>query len=157
MPEPGDLIAAANKQICEDTRYEKIVEIFPTVIDLEFRSASYIGAGHSGVLLKKNGDVVTLGGMGLPAGMTDDLMMDETGHFQMEQADLLAIYTDGLYECRNGSNKMLGQSTILSLLQNSLKANLHDLIDSLIEVSCNFCEPQAPSDDITIVLVRCTV
>ena len=156
VPEPSDLIAAANRQICEDTRYEQFVEIFLAVIDLESRRVSYVGAGHGAVLIRKNGDAVELGGTGLPAGMTDNLMMDEPGKFQMEPGDLLAIYTDGLYECRNQHSRMLGQSMVISLLQKNRKAGLSSLIDSLIEVACNFCEPNFPADDITVMLVRCT-
>ena len=155
VPEPHDLIAAANEQICEDTRCEQFVEIFLAVLDLESRRATYIGAGHGGVLLKKDGDVLTLGGTGLPAGMTADLMMDGPGRFQMEPGDLLAIYTDGLYECRSQDNVMMGQNVVITLLRQNLKANLKDLIDSLIEVSVSFSAPKSPNDDITIVLVRC--
>lgn len=155
LPEPGQLIEAANEQICEDTRSEQFVEVFLAVLDLESRRASYVGAGHGGVLLKKNGEVLTLGGTGLPAGMTDNLMMDDPGRFQMEPGDLLAIYTDGLYECRNQENAMLGQDAVITLLRQNRKANLHDLIDSLIEVSVNFSAPAEPSDDITIAVVKC--
>ncbi|MGZ0172673.1 MAG: PP2C family protein-serine/threonine phosphatase [Planctomycetales bacterium] len=156
LPEPHELMAAANEQICEATRKERFVEIFLAVIDLETRSASYVGAGHGGVLLKSTGEVIKLGGTGLPAGMTPDLMMEGPGHFQMESGDLLAIFTDGMYECRTPDNEMLGQDAVITLLRQNRKADLNDLVDSLIEVSCNFSEPNKPSDDITIALVRCT-
>jgi phosphoserine phosphatase RsbU/P len=156
LPEPGDLMPAANEQICEATQLERFVEIFLAVIDLDTRSASYVGAGHGGILLKSTGEVIKLNGTGLPAGMTRDLMMDAPGQFQMEPGDMLAIFTDGMYECRNRNNEMLGQDAVVSLLRQNLKADLNVLIDSLIEVSCNFSEPNEPSDDITIALVRCT-
>ncbi len=156
LPEPGDLMPAANEQICEATQLERFVEIFLAVIDLETRSASYVGAGHGGIVLKSTGEVIKLNGTGLPAGMTRDLMMDAPGQFQMEPGDMLAIFTDGMYECRNRNNEMLGQDAVVSLLRQNLKADLNVLIDSLIEVSCNFSEPNEPSDDITIALVRCT-
>jgi phosphoserine phosphatase RsbU/P len=156
LPEPNDLMSAANEQICEATRQEQFVEIFLAVIDLETGNASYVGAGHGGVLIKSTGEVIKLSGTGLPAGMTHDLMMDGPGQFKMEPGDLLAVYTDGMYECRSQKNEMLGQDTVIALLRQNVKANLHDLVDSLIEVSCNFSEPEEPSDDITIALVRCT-
>lgn len=156
LPEPHELMEAANEQICEATQHERFVEIFLAVIDLESRSASYVGAGHGGVLLKRTGEVITLNGTGLPTGMTSDLMMEGPGHFQMEPGDLLAIFTDGMYECRNPDNKMLGQDAVITMLRRNIKADLNSLIDSLIEVSCNFSEPNKPSDDITIALVRCT-
>lgn len=155
VPEPRELIALANRHICDDTRYEQFVEVFLAVVDLESRQVGYVGAGHGAVLIRNSGEAIELGGTGLPAGMTKDLMMDETGSFQMEPGDLLAIYTDGLYECRNPDNEMLGQDTVISLLKNNRTAALDELINSLIEVSCNFCEPATPRDDITIALVRC--
>ena len=59
-------------------------------------------------------------------------------------------------ECRTPDNEMLGQDAVITLLRQNRKADLNDLVDSLIEVSCNFSEPNKPSDDITIALVRCT-
>lgn len=154
LPEPGDLIAAANRHICDDTRFEQFVEVFLAVVDPEIGQVGYVGAGHGAVLIRQNGEAVELGGTGLPAGMTADLMMDPPGSFQMEPGDLLAVYTDGLYECRSQSNQMLGQETVISLLKNNRTAPLDELINSLIEVSCNFCEPDTPCDDITIAMVR---
>lgn len=156
LPEPHELMSAANEQICEATQHESFVEIFLAVIDLETLSASYVGAGHGGVLLKSTGEVIKLSGTGLPAGMTPELMMEGPGHFQMEPGDLLAIFTDGMYECRNPANEMLGQDAVIAIISQNQKADLNDLIDSLIEVSCNFSEPDKPNDDITIALVRCT-
>lgn len=156
VPAPSDLLAAANVQICEDTRFERFVELFVAVIDLDSRHVSYVGAGHGGVLVKANGDVVNLPGTALPAGMTQDLAMDPPGEFQLDPGDLLAVYTDGLYEVQNPKRELLGQKAIQSLLRENRRAPLHDLIELLIAASCRFCGPKEPNDDITIALVRCT-
>jgi serine phosphatase RsbU (regulator of sigma subunit) len=84
--------------------------------------------------------------------MTHDLAMDPAGKFQMERGDLLAVYTDGLYESRGSDNVVLGQPAILSLLREHRDADLDELIDA----SCRFCAPHEPSDDTTVALVRCT-
>ena len=156
VPDPADLLVAANVQICEDTRFERFVAVFLAVIDLETRQARYVGAGHGGVLMKKNGEVIKLPGTALPAGMTEDLAMEPTGGFQMEAGDLLAVYTDGLYECQKPDKEILGQPAILSLLRENREAPLNDLLDQLITNSRDFCAPDKPGDDITIALVRCT-
>lgn len=138
----------------DDTRFEQFVEVFLAVVDLESGQIGYVGAGHGAVLIRQNGEAVELGATGLPTGMTADLMMDKPGSFQMEPGDLLAVYTDGLYECRNQNNQILGQDTVISLLKNNRTVPLNELINRLIEVSCNFCEPDTPPDDITIAMVR---
>ena len=94
--------------------------------------------------------------LGLPAGITDDLMMDEPGSIQMEPGDLLAIYTDGLYETRGDDNVILGQKAIISLIVDNRDAPLNELIEILMNAASSFCGPKAPDDDITIALVRCT-
>ena len=152
MPDPADLLVAANVQICEDTRFERFVAVFLAVIDLETRQASYVGAGHGGVLMKKNGEVIKLPGTALPAGMTEDLAMEPVGEFQMEAGDLLTVYTDGLYECQRPDKEILGQPAILSLLRENREEPLNDLIAT----SRDFSAPSKPGDDITIAPVRCT-
>ncbi|MDA0589294.1 MAG: fused response regulator/phosphatase [Planctomycetota bacterium] len=155
LPDPYALLEAANKQICEDTRSERFVELFVSVLDPETRQVTYVGAGHGGVLIRKDGEAINLPGTGLPAGVSIDLMMDEPGSFQMEPGDLLAIYTDGLYETRGDDNVILGQKAINSLIVKNRNAPLNELIETLMNAAFGFCGPEAPDDDITIALVRC--
>ncbi len=72
----------------------------------------------------------------------------------LAEGDLLALISDGLFDCRNASGEEFGQARVEALLAASLHLSMAELADRVLEGFDAFRAGAPQEDDVTLVLIR---
>jgi len=131
------------------------VTVFYAILDVTTGSVTYCNAGHnSPYVMRSNGQVEQLPKspnsiVGAVEGLT---YKDQT--FQLEQGDVLLMYTDGITEAMNTQFEEYGDDRLVETLKELPKENCQQLIDSVKESVAVFADGAEQSDDITVMALR---
>lgn len=90
---------------------------------------------------------------GLPLGIIEGTDYTQTA-VQVEQDDLLLLYTDGISEARNAKGDMLERDGLLALVRGIEVENAAQLANRLIARLNEFREGTAPDDDYTFCILQ---
>lgn len=91
---------------------------------------------------------------GLAIGIFDSFEFGQST-FQLEQGEILFLFTDGLTEAMNGSHEEFGEERVKDFL-NEVSANhsLSDLVKDLTTAVMEFRGAGVPNDDLTMLFVK---
>lgn len=150
--EPGDVFTIVNQRLCEGNEMGLFVTAWMGMLNLETGKLKYVNAGHNPPLLKsESGDyeylvsraAFVLGGM--------EGMRYRQYDIFLKPGDRLYLYTDGVTEATDSSNRLYGEER----LKNYLNAHKELTVDKLIEgVSADideFVGEAEQFDDITML------
>ncbi len=91
----------------------------------------------------------------MPLGILD--MVDyEQSDVEMGVGDLMVFYTDALIEGHDADGKMLGESGLLSVIQQMGPTDPAGFIDALLARVAAMCPANLTTDDVTVLLLRPT-
>lgn len=138
------------------TRDEGFVTAFYAVLDPVNRQLTYSRAGHNPPRLVRRNKVLSLEMTGaLPLGVLEGLPYGEET-LSIERGDLLLFYTDGITEAASpASGKMFGTDRLDELLLGCDSLGPGDCIGRIQAELAEFCANAPPSDDQTLVAMRC--
>lgn len=130
------------------------VTSFMAVLDVDSGRLDYVSAGHDAPILLRNGtisriDAAELGGPPLCA--LGDYPF-ESACTQLQQGDLLCLFTDGITEASHGSD-MFGSQRLAERLLAEDKDDLEQLAFRLRDEVRAFESGQPPADDLTLMLL----
>lgn len=151
-----DALRHINDQLNHDLASNRFVTAFVGSVDGAAHHVRYHSAGQAPVLHFRAATTqcTWLGSTATPLGLLTPLNLKDAISFDMAPGDILAVMTDGVFECEDPQGEDFGEEGVARLL-----AEHHDEpIDRLIErvnatVSAHRREAP-PADDVTIVLVR---
>lgn len=117
-------------------------------------ACQWVNCGHNdGIVLRKSGDVEQMPCTGIALGLFPRISYAEQ-HVELQQGDLLAIYTDGVTE----ANDMAEQEFSLERLIEVLKANrdrpAYEIVDAVFEAIDSFVGAAPQFDDITLMVMK---
>ena len=150
----GELLSAANADLCEDTNASKFITVFLAAIDAPKQQLQWSSAGHAALLLDPHGEFVCLPALSLPLGIAHDEKIPSSNCVRFEPGAILVLLTDGLTEARNSACELFGQGRLKEIVRSHRMESAHQIVDRLIEAVHQFCLPATPSDDVTLVIVR---
>ena len=126
-----------------------LVELAPTTGALKF-----VGAGHvDNVIVRHNGDVVSLTSTGTPLGLLPDSPPYTQLDFALEPGDRLVLYSDGVTEAQNEEGEEFGEPRLVEVLRASSESSPDTLIDKVIAAIDAFAGAAPQFDDITMLVV----
>ena len=149
------------KQICEKTneflrksnRIDMFVTLLILVLDTKKKKLKYVSAGHnSGLLFRKNGEIIPLKTKGLPLGVIEKSSYEQK-EIEIDKNDLLCLYTDGITEAINANEEEFGEKRLEKQLLKHRTMNLHDLAEHIIEKTDKFSENKI-TDDRCLLMIR---
>ncbi|HPF33703.1 MAG TPA: SpoIIE family protein phosphatase, partial [Candidatus Sabulitectum sp.] len=143
-----------NRIVYENTPPEMFITFFMLCMDPEKKCVRYVNAGHNPpFLIKQDGTVKTLSTGGLLFGVTENAIYEE-GELQLENGDIVLMYTDGVSEAMDSSEEEFGEKRIATLAAKNRALSLPDLL-ALIERSVkNFHGEDHYADDFTLLAAR---
>jgi phosphoserine phosphatase RsbU/P len=169
---PAALLTFLNNQLVRATmRHDSFVTAFYAVLDPTARTLTYSRAGHNPPRLvryavARSPDRAMSATEGLPAvqsldevgtlplGILDGQTYDEAT-VTLQPGDLLLLYTDGITEAASPtSGELFGTDRLDQLLQDC-RATADDCIDRIRMSVASFCENAPPTDDQTLIAIRC--
>jgi len=158
---PDQLLNYLNRQLARSyTRGGNFVTAFYAVLDPSSRTLTYARAGHNPPRLVRGDRVMSLDETGaLPLGIFEDQTYHEST-VPLESGDLLLLYTDGITEAKaplkgNSTHELFGVERLDSLLVDCAANEAQCCIDRVRKEVAAFCENQPPTDDQTLIAIRC--
>jgi sigma-B regulation protein RsbU (phosphoserine phosphatase) len=158
---PASLLSYLNDRLALSyARGGTFVTGFYAVLDPSTRVLTYARAGHNPPRLVRGDRVLSLDATGaLPLGIMDGQVYGEAA-VVMERGDLLLLYTDGITEAMaplkgSGPRELFGTGRLDALLLGCGAASAEGCIARVREEVAAFCENRPPTDDQTLIVIRC--
>ncbi len=126
---------------------EAIVTAFVAVISPDRRTLRFATAGHPMPILRRDGQLIELAASGLPLGLRQLSAPEPSGRLELQDGDVLLLFTDGLIEARR--DLAMGESTLRDVLRSELFA----ASATPAQLVARSCLPPAVHDDVAILAV----
>ncbi len=152
--EPGLVLNAVNKLLCDKTPSHRFVTAFLFQLDGD-GTGEYISAGHNPAYLYRaaTGQVEELPSDGLPLGMFPFALYDPTP-LRLDSGDVLVVYSDGLSEAENGAQQEFSEERLRDLIRLSAPGGAALLKERVLSALDQFTGGAAQTDDITFLLIE---
>ena len=150
-----ELAGRASDLLFASTAPEKYVTA--ALADLEPRTGAirFVGAGHVDTLiLRANGDAVTLGSTGTPLGLLPPLMPYGEVNLVLAPGDTLVLFSDGVTEAQNADEEEYGEARLVECLRGVADQPAAEMIERLMMSIDGFAGGAPQFDDITLLVAR---
>jgi len=152
---PAAALERTNTILVEERRSSLFITALAGRLDLPTGRLCLANAGHEPPLIvRADGSTPTwLEGAGPLVGGFQRLDVPEVS-VHLEPGDLALLYTDGITDARSPAGERFDEWRLLEALEASRGRSAQEVITALADTVCQFQEPSAPADDITIVAIR---
>ena len=153
---PGDVLGRLNGLLVADMLEDHFMTMFVGVLDLTTRRFRYAVAGHERpLLLRANADeFAPLDGEGMPLGIVPGLRYAEGDVVTLKHGNLLACFTDGLWEATNPSGEIFGHDRLRAALLRTRAGSASDIVSAVRQEASDFAEGVRQSDDLTLMALK---
>ncbi|MCM2356822.1 MAG: SpoIIE family protein phosphatase [Geobacteraceae bacterium] len=152
----GAILAMLNELLYEDlTSAELFITMFFIKYDARSRLLTYSSAGHNHPLLYRPGALscIELDAEGLIIGVKRGVAFEERS-LQLQQGDILLMYTDGITEAQNSAGELFGERRLCQILASAQYESPELLIDRILDEVAAFTETLPLQDDVSIVIMK---
>lgn len=152
--DPQKICEKTNEFLRKSTRIDMFVTLLLMVVDMNKKTMKYVSAGHnSGFLLRDSGELVSLKTKGMPLGVIEKSTYEQK-EVNLEDRDLLFLYTDGITETANPEEEEFGEKRLEKLLVKSKKADIKDIMGIILDKLDDFSQGTSIADDRCMLMVR---
>ena len=149
----GEVLAKTSHLLFETTTPERYATVFYAVYDPATRILTYANAGHCSPMLVRKGNCIRLNSLTLPAGMLSDLPALQKS-VELEPADWLLIFSDGIPEAMSESGEDFGDNGLLDALSRHQSKTAAEVCQGIVDEVRNHLREQRQPDDITLIAVK---
>jgi len=151
---PARMVGLLNDFLLGFSRVETFATMFVGMVDLDAGRLVYCSAGHPPALLvrARTQELVTLGVQSGVVGAFEDMPYRD-GVVDVEQGDVLLLYTDGVTEARNRAGDFFGEEGLREALAREARKGFEGLCDRLLGAVDAFTDYNL-EDDVALVVVR---
>ncbi len=157
--DPGRLLTQLNRDLCailKHTGSPTLITAFYLVADSATRQLRYANAGHPKPLLVHRNTssleaLVNEGGKHGPALGLFEQADYGTSQLSLTDADLVMLFTDGLYEVEGPNQQLYTQEMLLNAVRRRAKLPAAELFDELLAEIKEFALGQDFADDVCLV------
>ncbi|HJU93316.1 MAG TPA: SpoIIE family protein phosphatase [Pyrinomonadaceae bacterium] len=147
-------ISAVNRYLADNIPANRFVTLFYAELDPESGALSFLNAGHNPPLIVHSaGTVEQLASGGLPLGIKPDAEYRE-GRTQLQQGDVLVIYSDGVTEAVSPTGEEFGATRLYEVVSRNIEASAAGIRDRIESSLTKFAQGTSAADDITLVIVK---
>jgi len=149
-----EMTALLNDFVHRKTDTNRFITFFFCDLDSMTGKMRYMNAGHNPPIVVKRGEKTErLGVCGLCLGMFPSQKY-ETKSVTLDEGDIAALYTDGITECRNESNKEFGERRFVDLLIENADLSAEELKEKIFAELDLFTKGTDQMDDMTLVIIK---
>ena len=145
-----------NNMLCHESIDSMFVTVFYGIYNTETGLVEYTNAGHNPpYVVRADGTVDTLPmSENIVAGMFDDFPFTQST-LQLDNGDMLVLFTDGVTEAFNTSGEMFDEKGLETTLENKgAGKSSHDICQEILKDVNDFSGKEPQSDDITLMAIR---
>ena len=153
--EPAKILEEVNRSLCEGNKAELFVTVWLAIFSLSTGKGIAANAGHEHPALKhRDGDFELIEYRHSPAVAVMEDTPFKQHEFQLEPGDKIFVYTDGVTEATNISNKLYGTERMLETLNREKDASPKELISNVSSDIRFFVGNAKQFDDITMLALK---
>ncbi len=142
-----------NQFLLDRTGGEKYATVVYALLDRTGRF-SYTNAAHcSPILVRANGEQVSLEATGMPVGLIE-MAEFPVAEERLQPGDKIVIYSDGVTEAQNTTADFFGKKRLREIVAAHAHESCAAIHDAIQEGVSAFTEGAAQSDDITVLVLE---
>jgi serine phosphatase RsbU (regulator of sigma subunit) len=143
-----------NQLLCEGNEDSRFVTAIYGILDTKNRIFTFCNAGHNpGILRRADGTIEMLHDGGTAMGIFRDSPFEERA-FGLNKGDVILLYTDGVTEMIGRDGEMYDMQRLTDVLNHNAHRAPQDIIDAIRQSLAEYADPDAPVDDLTLVVIR---
>ncbi|MBO4278852.1 MAG: SpoIIE family protein phosphatase [Spirochaetales bacterium] len=152
---PAEVLKDVNNRLCDGNKTQFFVTVWFAIIDLRTGKGVACNAGHEHPALRRaDGKFELVVYKHSPVlGMMEDIDYDEH-EFTINRGDTLFVYTDGVPEATDASERMFGDEKLIDALNINPSGTPEELIGNVAEEIRKFVNGVEQFDDITMLCFR---
>lgn len=152
---PAAAIRDANTIISNDSKSGMFVTLFYGYLDSGSRTLTYVNAGHNPPIHYRalDGTLAELAATGIAMGVLDNAEYTQET-VQLDQGDILILYTDGITEAENALQEMFDLERLEKVILASHNLPAQEMSTEILNAVREFCGDYPQSDDITLMIIR---
>jgi serine phosphatase RsbU (regulator of sigma subunit)/catechol 2,3-dioxygenase-like lactoylglutathione lyase family enzyme len=153
--DPAALMSVVNQLFQQSSHPASYATLFFGIYHDESRIFRFVNCGHPpAVLFRRNGDTELLEATGYVLGLFDE-WTGSVGEAQIEDGDVLALYSDGVTETRSDDDAEFGLTRLVQALGSAQSETAQALLERVL-VSVQGFNHGRQEDDITLVIAQCS-
>ena len=153
---PPMLVERLNRLVFEQAPGTRFITVFLAIIDLRTGRLTYVNAGQTPPLLRRqDGAVERLSTGGVALGMFDASTYEQA-ETQLAPGDLLVAYSDGITEAENQAGRPFDEDGLERAVQTYFSSPAPDLARTLFSVVEQHVGNVKLTDDLTVMVVKRT-
>ncbi len=151
---PEETIEILNQLILDEIETEHYFTMLLADVNFATGEVRMSQAGHPyPVIQRSNGEVEFVCTGGLPVGLIEGASYQRVS-VRMHPGDRLIIHSDGITECTNKDNELLGDAGLVEILSNLRQTRGTACLESLVWKMTDFAGDQDFSDDVSAILLE---
>ena len=148
------ICSKVNNLLCESLEPENYVTAIYGVLDSKNSILTFSNCGHNpGLLIRADGSVEELAEGGIILGTRPNALYEERPIY-IARGDMFCLYTDGVTETENAHGSQFETDRLIDLLKRHRDLSAAELGATIIDTVNSFARDGAPSDDLTLVIVK---
>jgi sigma-B regulation protein RsbU (phosphoserine phosphatase) len=147
-----EVMRRINLMLFRDTKPSEFVTIFYGVLDARAKRLTYCNAGHPPALILRGGEIIELAGDNMVLGVDPNEVYKQT-FIDLEDGDLLLLYTDGLPDAMNYKNETFGRQRVLETFAKGGET-AEIVSNNLLWEMRKFVGMNKRTDDVTMVVAK---
>jgi sigma-B regulation protein RsbU (phosphoserine phosphatase) len=148
---PEEILAAVNNELCRDNDTGMFVTVFCGILDTNSGEVIYSCGGHELPYHLSTSGIAPLAPVKGPAlGAIEDIPYQKRSVL-LQPGDTLVVYTDGVTEAMNKSEKFWGKEGLLQSLEDAPRHPASEITGKILQDLRFFARDTAQYDDITIL------
>ena len=154
--DPARILSEVNALLVPDLGENRFIGMIIVAIDPHTRGVTYANAGHTpGYILDRKGRLrMELTSTGLVLGLFGDAAFVTEKGPELQQGDLLALFTDGVTEAQDSNGTMCGAEWALDVVRARAHLASAEILDALCEAVRSITGERAQQDDLTAIVCR---
>jgi len=155
---PARIVDALNRSLFRRSKRGMFATLLVLILDPESREAVWANAGHLPPLyLSGDGPRHLPEATGPPAGVLPEGPWEDQRE-NLSPGDTVLLYTDGVMEARPAGSKSteasFGREKLAELAAELAGLPAKRIVEGISEAVFNFCAPDLPHDDVTLIAAR---
>ena len=153
-PEPSEIIACVNRELCQNNASCMFVTLFFGILDPRSGRLLYCNAGHNSPYVTGAGGTRALESVrGVPLGVRTESAY-RVAEAALAPEETLFVFSDGVTEAMNAAREFYGEARLEGVLAACSGRSSEEVVASVVASVAAFAGDVARSDDITTMAIR---
>lgn len=149
---PAQVVSDLNRIVLEEMETDHYFTVILALADMQTGLTTLCQAGHPHPLVRRRAGAIEQNGTGgLPVGLFEDVEFEEF-QVQLEAGDQLLLTSDGITECPNVDDVLLGEKGFERLMRKLVGLGGPQLLEALVWLLSEYADDAGFPDDVSAVL-----